>query len=751
MPALPHRILVVLLAWLLLPPALRAQEWAGDAAVDARVELLLDQMTLAEKLGQLSQYSGNSPTGPGTGRDDYDEMVARGDVGSFLNVTGDEANRYQKIAVEQSRLKIPLLFGFDVIHGYRTVFPIPLALSATWDPDLVERGARVAAVEARADGVRWTFSPMVDIARDARWGRITEGAGEDPYLGSAMARAYVRGYQGASLRDATSLLACLKHYVGYGAAEGGRDYNTTEIPERLLRDVYLAPFKAGVDEGAATVMSAFNALNGVPASANPFTLNQILRQEWQFKGFVVSDWTAIAETVVHGTARDEADAAAKSIAAGVDLDMESDLYRSALAREVEAGRVPMATVDQAVRRVLRIKFAAGLFDEPYARLEPDKMVSPGSRQLAREAAEKSFVLLKNSGVLPLRPDAHVALIGPLADSAANMLGAWSGRGEAGDVITLRSALEERLGANLNYAEGTGISTSSDSGFAAALQAAQQADIVILALGEDAPTMTGEAASRTELGLPGNQAALLEAVAATGQPVVLLVFSGRPLVLTQAAEHAGAILEAWFPGIEAGPALVRTLYGENNPSGRLTASFPRSVGQEPLYYDHLSTGRPLPPRFDPDAIPSAPKYTSRYLDQANTPLYPFGYGLSYTAFSYGPAKIDAPRYDAAELNDGSARVKVSAEVTNSGDRAGDEVVQLYINERGTSVARPVRELKGFRRIALQPGETRTVEFFLGRDELAFWNIDMRRVVEPGELTIWIAGSSDTGTPVQATIE
>jgi beta-glucosidase len=742
-----RRSVLVFLAWFLIAPAAWAEGWSDDPTTTAKVEALLKQMTLAEKLGQLSQYSGNMSPGPSRGS--FDEMVAAGEVGSFLNVTGEEANRYQTIAVEQSRLKIPLLFGLDVIHGYHTIFPTPLALSASWDPALVERTARVAAVEARADGVRWTFSPMVDIARDARWGRITEGAGEDPYLGAAMARAYVRGYQGASLSAPTSLLACLKHFVGYGAAEGGRDYNTSEIPERLLRDVYLPPFKAGLDEGAATVMSAFNALNGVPASANPFTLTQILRDEWSFGGFVVSDWTAIPETIAHGTAIDNAEAARKSLLAGVDMDMQGDLYRTVLAGE--AGQVPMSAIDEAVRRVLRVKFAAGLFEDPYARIELDRMLTPGHRQLAREAAEKSFVLLKNNGVLPLEPDARIALIGPLADDAANMLGAWSAKGEAGDVITLRTALAQRLGAKLTYARGTEILTDSDSGFAEAVGIARQADIVILALGEDAPTMTGEAASRTELDLPGNQQALLEAVAATGKPVVLMVFSGRPLVLTRAAEQAGAILEAWFPGVEAGPALVRTLYGESNPSGKLTASFPRSVGQLPLYYSHLATGRPLPPGFDPEAVASAPKYSSRYIDQANSPLYPFGFGLSYTTFAYGLLKAEAQIYSAAALNAGTVRVKVRAQVTNSGARPGEEVVQLYINQRGTSVARPVRELKGFQRLTLQPGETRTVEFTLGRDELAFWNIDMQHVVEPAELSVWVTGSSADGIPETLSIE
>ena len=746
---LVRRSLFVFLAWFLFAPAAWAGGWSDDQAITAKVEALLKQMTVAEKIGQLNQYSGSMSPGPG--QDSIEGMIASSEVGSFLNVTGEEANRYQTIAVEQSRLKIPLLFGLDVIHGYRTIFPTPLALSASWDPVLVERTARVAAVEARADGVRWTFSPMVDIARDARWGRITEGAGEDPYLGSAMARAYVRGYQGASLSAPTALLACMKHFVGYGAAEGGRDYNTTEIPERLLRDVYLPPFKAGLDEDAATVMSAFNALNGVPASANHFTLTRILRDEWQFKGLVVSDWTAIPETIAHGTAIDNAEAARKSLLAGVDMDMVSDLYRTVLPGEVEAGRVPMPAIDEAVRRVLRVKFAAGLFEDPYARIEPDKMLTPEHRQLSREAAEKSFVLLKNNGVLPLEPDARIALVGPLADDAGNMLGAWSANGEAGDVVTLRAALAQRLGANLTYARGTEILNDSDGGFAEAVGIARQADVVILALGEDAPTMTGEAASRTELDLPGNQQALLEAVAATGKPVVLLVFSGRPLVLTRPAEQAGAILEAWFPGVEAGPALVRTLYGESNPGGKLTASFPRSVGQLPLYYSQLRTGRPMPRWQDPDSISEAPKYSSRYIDQANSPLYPFGFGLSYTTFSYGRAKTDAWKYSAAELNAGRARVRIKADVTNTGTRPGVEVVQLYVGRWGTSVARPERELKGFQRVNLQPGETRTVEFMLGREELAFWNIDMRHVVEPGQLDIWVVGSSADGTPETLNID
>jgi beta-glucosidase len=744
LPAIVRSGFGLVLAGLLLIQAAVAQDWRDDPATEARVAALLKQMTLAEKLGQLTQFSGNMPTGPGTGRAGYDEMIAGGEVGSLLNVTGEEANRYQKIATEQSRLKIPLLFGLDVIHGYRTIFPVPLALSATWDPALVEQTARIAAVEARADGVRWTFSPMVDVARDARWGRITEGAGEDPWLGSAMARAHVRGYQGTSLADPTSLIACMKHYVGYGAAEGGRDYNTTEIPERLLREIYLQPFRAGLDEGAATVMSAFNALNGVPTSANPFTLGQVLRKEWDFAGFVVSDWTAIAETIAHGTALDGAEAARKALLAGVDMDMESDLYRTTLGGEVDSGRVPIAAIDEAVRRVLRVKFAAGLFEDPYARLEPEKMLLPEYRQAAREATEKSFVLLKNDGVLPLKEGQRVALIGPLADSAQDMLGSWSAKGEAGDVVTLREALEAKLGDGLVYARGTEILADSEAGFAEAVTAAEQADVAIVALGERASEMTGEAASRTDLGLSGNQQELLERVAATGTPVVLVLFSGRPLTLGHSAEHAGAMLEAWFPGVEAGPALVATLYGENNPSGRLTASFPRSVGQLPLYYNHLNTGRPQQPG-------RREKYRSQYIDEENTPLFPFGFGLSYTTFAYGPVEVEAPAYDIDEIEAGTAVVNVAADVTNTGTRAGETVAQLYISQRGTSVARPVRELKGFRKVALQPGETRRLEFTLGRDELAFWNIDMKHVVEPGMLSIWVAPDSASGAPAVARID
>ena len=736
-----------------------AQNWTNDPKTEKRIDSLLKQMTLEEKIGQVNQYSAGTPTGPGTGRTDYDDMVAKGEVGSLFNVTGQKANDFQKIAVEKSRLKIPLIIGLDVIHGYRTIFPVPLGISATWDPAVVEKAARVSAEEASADGVRWTFSPMVDIARDARWGRITEGAGEDTYLGSAIARAYVRGYQGTNLANADSIAACLKHFVGYGAAEGGRDYNTTEIPERLLRQVYLPPFHAGIEEGSATVMSAFNSLNEIPASSNAFTLDQILLKEWNFRGMVVSDWTSIAETINHGIANDGATAARKSFLAGVDMDMEANLYWTNLANEIKAGRVPMARLDEAVRRILRVKFALGLFDHPYADLSRTNtvMLSADHLAAAKMAAEKSFVLLKDDSinqvpVLPLKADAKVALIGPLADSAQDMIGSWSAAGQAKDAITLRKSLTEKLGGKLVYAKGTDIVGESEEGFAEATQAAQQADVVVMALGEDAQWMTGEAGSRSELGLPGNQEKLLEAVEATGKPVVLVVFSGRPVVLDWASGHVPAILEAWFPGVQAGPALTETLYGQNNPGGKLTTSFPRSVGQEPLYYNQLPTGRPAGD-IDLSKPPTdgATKYKSRYIDQMNSALYPFGYGLSYTTFEYSPVSLSASTMTAADLNAGKPGITVTAEVTNSGKVAGEEVVQMYINLRGTSVSRPVRELKGFQKVMLQPGEKKKVTFTLGRDELAFWNIDMKDVVEPAAVKVWVAGNSVDGQPAVLTVQ
>jgi beta-glucosidase len=728
-----------------------------DPIIEQRISKLLGEMTLEEKVAQTVHFA-DSSTGPGSPHTDYREQTAQGHVGSFENITGAaETNALQKLAVEKSRLHIPLIFALDVIHGYRTIFPVPLAMASTWDPAVVEQASRIAAQEATSEGIRWTFSPMVDIARDARWGRIVEGAGEDPYLGSAIAAAYVRGYQGARLDDPQSMLACVKHFVGYGAAEAGRDYNSVDISEHTLRQVYLPPFHAALEAGAGSVMSAFNSLNGVPATSNWFTLTHILRQEWGFPGMVISDYGSVAETIAHGIAVDGKTAARKAILAGLDVDLEGNMYARYLAELVRSGAVPEAAVDQAARRVLRIKFALGLFDHPYT-AEPvanrKAQLDPAHVKFARTVAEDSFVLLKNGesggkAPLPIGPDIHtIALIGPFADSASDMLGPWRARGDAADVVTLRSGLTSRMqqaGGQLIYAKGTEILTTEVSGFAEAVAAAKQSDMVLMALGEDPLWMSAEGASRAHLGLPGNQQQLLEAVAATGKPVVLIVFSGRPLSLTWAAAHLPAILQAWFPGVQAGPALVRTLFGDVSPSGKLTVSMPRSVGQEPLYYDELNTGRPAggidlsrPPHNNVE------KYRSRYVDEPNAPLFPFGYGLSYTKFTYSPLQLSGSQVSASGLNEKTQQpLHVSTTIRNAGSRAGDEVVELYIRLRGTSVALPVKELEGFRRLTLGPGETKRVEFTLGRDELSFWNIDMQNVVEPANATVWIGPSSVEG--------
>jgi len=755
----------------------RFQEFRGlpvrstlaESTIESHVETLLKKMTLEEKVGQLVQYSVGAPTGPGTGRGDYQDMIANGQVGSLFNLeNAAEANKFQHIAVERSRLHIPLLYGLDVIHGYRTEFPVPLGLASSWDLTLIENAAHLAAQEASASGVRWTFSPMVDIARDPRWGRMIEGAGEDPFLGSQIARAYVRGYQGKSLNAPDSIAACVKHYVGYGAAEGGRDYNTTEISEHTLREVYLPPFYAALDQGGASIMSAFNALNGVPASANPFTLTQILRNEWRFPGMVDSDWTAVKELIAHGIANDGATAAQKALTAGVDMDMESNLYHEYLVDLVKAGRIAEPQIDEAVRRVLRVKFALGLFENPYTdeSRENHGALPQASLDLARTAAEQSFVLLKNDllgsqHVLPLSADSHtIALIGPLADDAGEMLGSWGAHGQAKDVVTLRSALTQRLGAeHVNYVKGGEILNATDEQIAAAVVAARNADVAILALGEDAGEMTAEAGSRAHLVLPGRQEELLEQVAATGKPVVLILFSGRPLTLSWAFQHVPAILAAWFPGIQAGPALVRTLYGDSAPSGRLVVSWPHSIGQIPNYYDALSTGRPAgntdlskPPHEGTE------KYVSRYVDEPNAPQFPFGFGLSYTEFRYSAPELSTTKLSAKQLSadlrsrpsNSKAVMTVSAQVTNSGKVAADETVQLYIGVRGTSVEEPVRALKGFQRVSLAAGETRKITFSLTSESFALWDIHNNLNVEPADVHIWISSDAQHGQPVEMQI-
>ncbi len=749
-----------LLAFAVAAPRLGAQPGGFPAdQAQAQAKAILAKMTLEEKVGQLNQLSTGSLTGPAQVVTDGDALIKKGQVGAILNaVTARQTNAFQKEAVEGTRLHIPILFGLDVIHGFRTLFPIPLGLSSSWDPALIQDTAHFAGQEAAAQGVRWTFSPMVDIARDPRWGRIAEGAGEDPYLGSALAVAYVRGYQGARLADPTSILACAKHFVGYGAAEGGREYNTTEISERTLRDVYLPPFRAAVDAGVGTVMSAFNSLNGMPASANAFTLTQILRKEWKFQGFVDSDWTAVREIMLHGIADDEATAARKSFLAGVDMDMQSNIFLHHLGGLVQSRQVPVGRLDQAVLAILRIKLALGLFEHPYVAetAAADPGASATGVALARRAAEASFVLLENRrvGAAPLLPlsagsTKKLALIGPLADSALDMLGSWSCQARAGEMVTLRSAFSERArGQDLqvSYAQGTEVSGTSDSGFAEAIEAAQNADVVVMALGENGHS-SGEASARASIDLPGNQERLLEAVVATGKPVVLVVFSGRPLSISWASAHVPAIILAWFPGMEAGPALARTLFGEAEPAGRLTVSVPRSVGQVPVYYNHLNTGRP---RVDPIGLGATkpdPYYITGYIDEPNTPLYPFGYGLTYTSFSYSPVQVSVASVSTAAINSGAARIKVSATVSNTGERAGTETAQLYIRLRGTSVARPVRELKGFARFRLDPGQTKRLEFELGRGELSFWNAEMKDGAEPASLYIWVAPDCTQGTPAQ----
>ena len=744
----------------------------ADPKIEARVESLLRQMTLEEKLGQLVQYNdtGDAPDAqtadekpadnagvivainPVTANHlDARQLAVTGRMGSMLNTIGAaRTDMYQHLAVEKSRLHIPLIFGADVIHGYRTIYPIPLGLAASWDPQLLTALCRISAEEASTGGVRWFYSPMVDISRDARWGRTAEGAGEDAYLGTAMARAYIRGYQGDDLSKPGHVAASVKHFAAYGAAQAGREYSTTDMSDITLRQDYLPPYQAAVEAGAATIMSAFNALNGVPSTANPYLLDKILRGEWGFNGFVVSDYTAVMELINHGIALDPAAATRKAITAGVDVDMMSHFYDTQLPALVRSGQVPMAVVDEAVRRVLRVKFALGLFEHPYAQGVEVTAAVPEHRPLVRKAAEESIVLLKNDNVagaalLPLSPERKkIALIGPLADEAAEMVGAWGGAGRDPDIIPIRQALLERAqktGGALLYAKGTEIDDASQAGFAEAVKAVQDADVAVLALGES-NAMSGEAGSRAYLDLPGNQEQLLEAVAATGKPIVLLVFSGRPLVLDWAAQHVSAILEVWFPGVEAGHAIANILYGEVSPSGKLPMSFPRAVGQEPLFYNQFPTGRPAtgidlsnPPGGDT-------RFFSRYIDVSNSALFPFGFGLSYASFSYSNVKVSRTSVPLAQAvaNRSTALVEATTTVTNRGNRTATEVVQCYVRNLGASVEQPVRSLEGFERVTLAPGESKQVTFPLGFNELSFYNVASVRTMEATDYTVWIGGSS-----------
>ncbi|HXC72490.1 MAG TPA: beta-glucosidase BglX [Pyrinomonadaceae bacterium] len=696
--------------------------------VEQRVNALLAQMTLEEKLGQLQQLDGE---GNGNFRPEHLELIRKGLLGSTLNVRGAQrTNQVQRVAMNESRLKIPVLFGFDVIHGYRTIFPIPLAEASSWDPSLAERSAAVAAQEANNVGLRWTFAPMVDIARDPRWGRITEGAGEDPFLGAAFARARVRGFQGVDYSAPDKVLACAKHYVAYGAAEGGRDYNTTDLSENILREIYFPPFKAAVDAGVGTLMSAFNAINGVPASANAFTLTKVLRDEWKFDGFVVSDYTSVKELINHGVAANEEEAAALALNAGVEMEMVSRSYNTFGPRLLQQNKVTMARIDEAVRRVLRIKFRLGLFDQPYTdeAREPNALLRPESIRLAREIAGRSMVLLKNDReALPLSKSVgSIAVIGPLADDRRAPLGWWAGDGKEENTVTPLAGIKAKVSAQtkVGYAKGCDVKDDSTAGFDEAVNLAKQSDLAILFVGETAD-MVGEAASRSTLDLPGRQMELVQAIHSVGKPTVVVLVNGRPLSVGWIANNVPAILESWMGGSESGNAIADILFGDVNPSAKLPVTFPRSVGQVPMYYNYMNTGRP------PEA---ENRYTSKYFDMPWTPLFPFGHGLSYTKFKITNLQLSAPRIDA------NGKLTVSVDVENVGARAGDEVVQLYIRDPVATMTRPVKELKGFQRVSLQPGQKRRVEFVLDREHLGFWNREMRYVVEPGEFRVMVGSSS-----------
>jgi Beta-glucosidase-related glycosidases len=723
---MPFIAAIVILLSLLATPASRSQQTAD---IETRINSLLAQMTLAEKLGQLQQLDGE---GNGDFRPEHLELIRKGLLGSTLNVRGARrTNQLQHVAVEESRLKIPNLFGYDVIHGYRTIFPIPLAEAASWDPSLAERSASIAAAETYASGVRWTFAPMVDIARDPRWGRITEGAGEDPFLGAAFARARVMGFQGRDYSAAGKILACAKHFVGYGAAEGGRDYNTTDMSEQTLREIYLPPFHAAIDAGVGTLMSAFNDLNGVPTSANPFTLTKVLRGEWKFDGFVVSDYTSVKELINHGLAANDKGAAEAALNAGVDMEMVSRLFNQNVPALLKEGKVSQATIDEAVKRILRIKFRLGLFEHPYAdeAAEKSAILTVPNRTAAREAAGRSMVLLKNDReTLPVNKNVgSLAVIGPLADDRRAPLGWWSGDGQDTDTVTALAGIKAKVSpqTKVTYAKGCDVLGDSDAGFAEAVGAARQSDVALVFVGE-AKEMVGEAASRSTLDLPGRQMDLVKAIQATGKPTIVVLINGRPPTIGWIVDNVPAVLEAWMGGTESGNAIADVLFGDVNPGGKLPVTFPRTVGQVPIYYNHMNTGRPPEP---------STRYNSKYLDLPWTPQFPFGFGLSYTQF-----KITNLQLSGASIAR-NGQLKVSVEVQNAGKREGDEVVQLYIRDVAASMTRPVKELKGFKRISLKPGETQRVEFTLGPEHLGFYNREMKYVVEPGEFRVMVGSSSE----------
>jgi len=719
----------------------------SESEVARRVEAILGRLSLEEKIGQLTQISGAAwfPVS------NTEQVIRTGGAGSvlWLNDT-KQFNALQKIAVEESPSKIPLLFALDVIHGYRTIFPVPLAMASSWDPSLVERAQAVAAKEARAAGLHWTFGPMLDIARDARWGRIVEGAGEDPCLGAAMAAAQVRGFQGPEIGTPEHVVACAKHFAGYGAADGGRDYDPVYLPEGRLRNVYFPPFEAAVKAGVGTFMSAYMDLNDVPASGNPFLLRQVLRGEWGFKGFVVSDAFAVGSLVKQGFARDGREAALRALSAGVDMDMASNTYSEHLAGLVNDGTLKLEGIDASVRSILAIKVRMGLFEQPYTdESQLAQVVAlPEHRQEARLAAQRSMVLLRNEGgLLPLAKDLkNVAVIGPLADSMEATEGSWMVFGHTPAAVTVLAGIRARLpGAKVAYAPGPEIRRDipsffedsmagagpavqtpeqAEAAFQTAVDTARNADLVVMVLGENAD-MAGESASRASLDLPGRQEELLKAVVALGKPVILVLLNGRPLSIGWAAENVPAILEAWEPGSEGGHAVADILFGDVNPGGKLPVTFPRQGSHAPLYYARTLTHAP---EHDP-------RYVSRYWDGPTTPLYPFGYGLSYTSFSITNLKVAAPQVKVGDS------VTVTADVTNTGAQTGDEVVQLYLHQKAGSDSRPMRELKGFKRLTLQPGETKTVAFLLGPAELGYWSTNAGKWVQEAQaFDIWVGSDS-----------
>ncbi|MBR1872078.1 MAG: glycoside hydrolase family 3 C-terminal domain-containing protein [Bacteroidales bacterium] len=705
---------------------------SNDDSCTSLVEDLLSRMTLEEKIGQTVLYTSDwSVTGPSI-RDGYIDDIRAGRCGNIFNAyTAAYTRKLQEVAVNETRLGIPILFGYDVIHGFRTIFPINLGLSASWDIEAIEESARIAGREAAAAGLHWTYSPMCDICVEPRWGRISEGAGEDPYLGSLIAAAMTRGYQGDDLGDENTILACVKHYAAYGAPQAGRDYNTVDMSDRWLREFYLPPYKAAVDAGALSVMASFNELDGVPATANKYLMTDILRGEWGFDGFVVTDYTGITEMICHGNVTDAKDAARAAINAGIDMDMQSAAFSDNLAALIHEGKVSEKTLDEAVRRILTVKAKLGLFEDPYRycseERERELTMTPENLAFARRIASESMVLLQNDGVLPLRKGQKIAVIGALAESADDLLGSWRGAGEADKVETIVDAMRDYNGAsNIIYARGCDEISDDKSGFQAALSAVSRAEKVVMVIGEDCQ-WTGEAASRSSINIPGVQSELLERIAATGKPVAVVLLNGRPLDLSAESQMAGAILEAWYPGTMGGQAVTDVLFGEFNPCGKLSVTFPRALGQVPIYHYAKNTGRPY---VHPDA-----KYESRYLDVVNEPLFAFGHGLAYTSFEYSDIELGGSGFS------GNGSLSASVTVTNTGEREGTEVVQMYIRDLVGSVTRPVKQLKGFQRVTLAPGQSERVSFTIDASTLSFYRQDMTFGPEAGDFKLFIGGASD----------